>query len=251
MKIQIRLLPNLLLLFFCAAVNFGQTSAETNSSTSSFPGLKNKPYSAESIRETTRTLADGNTITETVKSLEYRDSEGRTRREEVSQIPARPYSLNVINIFDPVGGYGYSLFPANKEVFRTKLSSARPSISIQTPSGRTSTREPLGNRTIEGIDATGMRILTITAPGVIGNEKEIRQVSERWFSDELRLPLLTISDDPRFGKSTTRLINIKRDEPDKSLFEIPADYKIIDREPLRLPTASPTPAKNSDENKKP
>lgn len=59
-----------------------------------------------------------------------------------------------------------------------------------------------------------------------------------------------ISDDPSYGKSTTRLTNIKRDEPDKSLFEIPADYKIIDREPLRFP-AAPPPANETDENKKP
>jgi hypothetical protein len=50
----------------------------------SFDGavVKNAPYSAEAVTETTQTLADGNRISRKTNATLYRDSEGRTRREE-------------------------------------------------------------------------------------------------------------------------------------------------------------------------
>jgi len=54
------------------------------SSEFSFDGgvVKNAPYSAEAITETTQRLADGNRISQKSTATMYRDSEGRTRREE-------------------------------------------------------------------------------------------------------------------------------------------------------------------------
>src|SRR5438874_1375566 len=50
----------------------------------SFDGkvVKNAPYSAEAVTETTQRLVDGNRITNKMTSNMYRDNEGRTRREE-------------------------------------------------------------------------------------------------------------------------------------------------------------------------
>jgi hypothetical protein len=50
----------------------------------SFDGavVKNAPYSADAVTETTQRLADGNRIARKTNSTLYRDSEGRTRREE-------------------------------------------------------------------------------------------------------------------------------------------------------------------------
>src|ERR1039457_5170841 len=45
-------------------------------------GAKNAPFSADVTIESSRTLADGNHIRQTVNSKVYRDSEGRTRREQ-------------------------------------------------------------------------------------------------------------------------------------------------------------------------
>src|SRR5690242_15868312 len=44
--------------------------------------VKGAPYSAEAVTETTQALADGNRISHKNSSVMYRDSEGRTRREE-------------------------------------------------------------------------------------------------------------------------------------------------------------------------
>ncbi len=37
---------------------------------------------------------------------------------------------------------------------------------------------------------------------------------------------MTKTTDPRFGTTTTQLINITRSEPDPSLFQTPADYTV-------------------------
>src|SRR6476620_273497 len=52
--------------------------------TASFGGkvVKGAPYSAEAVTETIQTLGDGNRIVNRISSMLYRDSEGRTRREQ-------------------------------------------------------------------------------------------------------------------------------------------------------------------------
>src|SRR5438876_7997619 len=44
--------------------------------------VRNAPYSADMVTETTQALADGNRIRQTSTARIYRDSEGRTRREQ-------------------------------------------------------------------------------------------------------------------------------------------------------------------------
>jgi hypothetical protein len=89
-------------------------------------------------------------------------------------------------------------------------------------------KEDLGKQTIEGVEAQGTRV-TITIPaGEIGNERPIEIVSERWYSPELQVDVMTRHNDPRTGETTYRLTNINRTEPAKSLFEVPADYTVTE-----------------------
>jgi hypothetical protein len=74
-----------------------------------------KPYSADSVTESTQALADGNRITTTNRARIYRDSEGRTRREQtlggvgVWQAAGEPATIVTIN--DPVKKVSYFLEP--------------------------------------------------------------------------------------------------------------------------------------------
>jgi hypothetical protein len=87
-------------------------------------------------------------------------------------------------------------------------------------------KESLGKQTIDGVEAEGTRT-TVTIPaGHIGNERPIQITSERWYSPELQTVVMTRSSDPFVGDTVYRLTNINRNEPARSLFEIPADYKI-------------------------
>jgi hypothetical protein len=81
------------------------------------PVVKGKPYSARSITESTQTLADGNRITQRNEAVVYRDSEGRTRREQtLSDVgPFRAGEpVTMINIYDPVADKSYVLDPAER-----------------------------------------------------------------------------------------------------------------------------------------
>lgn len=86
--------------------------------------------------------------------------------------------------------------------------------------------ESLGNQTIEGVTAEGTRV-TLTIPaGEIGNTLPIEIVDETWYSSEFQLVVMSKHRDPRSGETTYRLINLSRSEPDRSLFEVPADYTV-------------------------
>jgi hypothetical protein len=45
---------------------------------------------------------------------------------------------------------------------------------------------------------------------------------------------LTRHSDPRVGETTYRLANIGRAEPDRSLFQVPSDYTVQERQSLRM-----------------
>jgi TonB family protein len=91
------------------------------------------------------------------------------------------------------------------------------------PSAKT---ETLGKQNINGIEAEGTRTTVTLAPGEIGNERAIEIVSERWFSPELQMIVMTRHSDPRFGENTYQLIDINRTEPARELFQVPPGYKI-------------------------
>lgn len=86
--------------------------------------------------------------------------------------------------------------------------------------------ESLGKQSIEGVEAEGTRS-TVTFPaGTFGNERPINVVSERWYSPELQMVVMTKHSDPRFGETSYRLTNINRSEPARNLFEVPSDYTL-------------------------
>jgi hypothetical protein len=95
-------------------------------------------------------------------------------------------------------------------------------------------KEQLGKQLIEGVEAEGTRS-TITIPaGDIGNERPIEIVTERWYSPELQLVVMSRHSDPRNGETTYKLTNISRADPAKSLFEVPAGFTVKDMQ-MALP----------------
>jgi hypothetical protein len=88
--------------------------------------------------------------------------------------------------------------------------------------------EDLGTRKMEGVDVHGLRE-TQTIPAEANGGKELTIVDEYWYSEDLRLNMLTIHKDPRTGEQTTTVTQVNRGEPDAAIFEIPSDYKVIHR----------------------
>jgi len=90
--------------------------------------------------------------------------------------------------------------------------------------------ELLGTRDFDGVRADGKRTTRTIPAGAIGNEKPIAIVSERWFSPDLNVVVMTRNLDPRSGETVYRLTNIKRGEPSADLFRVPTDYKVRNEE---------------------
>jgi hypothetical protein len=87
--------------------------------------------------------------------------------------------------------------------------------------------ESLGTEFMEGIAVEGTRTTMTIPAGEIGNERPIHIVSERWFSPDLKVLVMSRQSDPRFGETTYRLTNLNRAEPPAHLFEIPAGFTLV------------------------
>jgi len=261
--------------------------------------VKGAPYSAQAVSESVQTLPGGNRIVRQNTSTIYRDSEGRTRREQTISVvggfsaAGQPAQTTFIN--DPVAGVNYILDSTNRTArkidYSAKMSAERKMVEgmrartegmrAKTIEGSTSQgerittekinieraaadgevrfemrtaaplgapgggavmmarvdskntrKESLGKQTMEGVEVEGSRSITTIPAGEIGNEQPIEIVSERWFSPELQTVVMTRHSDPRMGETTYRLTNINRSEPARSLFEVPADFTIQERETI-------------------
>lgn len=244
--------------------------------------IQGAPYSAESVTEYVRTLADGTRITRRTNAKFARDSQGRTRDEQ--NAPglgpwASREGIKLITIFDPVAKEVYILNEKEKTAQRIKLSGpASVSTSSSSSSGSSTSGsgavrevrverrvqvvqggpvdvagglampgsdilmrrgeargEPLGTQTMEGLQVQGTRTTRTVPAGEMGNDRALVSTEERWESTELKTVVRSTSHDPEFGDTSFRLTNINRSEPAKSLFQVPADYKIEDGpQPLRM-----------------
>ncbi len=253
--------------------------------------VKGAPYSAQAVTESVQTMTDGNRIVNKSTASVYRDSEGRTRREQTLKAIG-PYASGAeapttVFINDPVAGTSYTLDPrsqtarkmsplrfrvthpktaqgdaksadvkeaearhregvaqvvlerspasgADQYKIAVEASSADSRRNLETgvamglynAHNRTARTESLGKQNIGGVEAEGTRN-TITIPaGEIGNERPIEIVSERWYSPELQLIIMTRHTDPRFGENSYQLTNINRSEPARELFEVPPGYSV-------------------------
>ncbi len=205
--------------------------------------VKGVPFSAETITEFRQTLGDGNIIERTSRGAIYRDSEGRTRREQ--PLSAGPGALGavpeqVIIIRDPVAGIAWTLNPGNKTALRTRnIGQMRhaPEVNAdaRTPAQQLETirhepgstqEENLGTQVVSGVQAHGSRVTTTLPTGVVGNVRPIEIVTERWYSPQLQTTVRTRRTDPRAGDFSFELTNIRQGDPSPSLFQVPPDYEI-------------------------
>jgi hypothetical protein len=196
--------------------------------------VKGAPYSAQAVLESTQTLSDGTHITRKSTASIYRDGEGRTRREQTMDAIG-PFAVSgdaprMISINDPISGTNYILDPRNKTARKMSGRGGPPPHHEPPPSSESKT-ESLGKQTIEGVEVEGTRS-TVTIPaGQIGNDRTIEILSERWYSSALQAVVLSKHKDPRMGETVYRLTNINRGEPARSLFEVPSDYRVEERNP--------------------
>jgi hypothetical protein len=199
--------------------------------------VKGSPFSAQVVIENVQTLADGTKLTRKTTGSLYRDGEGRTRREQEMGFmgPFAPTgdAPHLVFISDPVGGNNYALNPVDKTARKMRPFNGEPPPPNEQPQqpGMQAKSETLTKQVMEGVEVEGTRS-TVTIPiGQIGNNNPLEIVSERWYSPDLQIAVMTKHSDPRWGVMTYRLTNIKREEPPHSLFTVPSDYRIEENFP--------------------
>ena len=194
------------------------------------------PFSATAVTQMQQTLADGNQISRTESMKISRDSQGRVRTEIT--MPARPGSTGqahtMISIFDPVAGTATHLNADRQTAEKMTLPQRRSGDSTRPPrparaDGPQMVKTDLGSQTVNGLAATGARMVETIPAGAFGNQQPIEVVREVWTSAELGVPVMVKVTDPRSGTRTMQLTNIVRSEPEPSLFQVPAAYKITTR----------------------
>lgn len=101
--------------------------------------IKGAPYSADAVTETTQVLSDGNRIVNRSTATLYRDSEGRTRREQtlksIGGVTSGALPLQTITISDPVAGVSYSLDPGSRTAHKNPMGSFTFQRSVAGPGG--------------------------------------------------------------------------------------------------------------------
>jgi hypothetical protein len=230
------------------------------------------PLTAVIVTTRDTTLADGNTIHHESQSTIYRDSEGRVRREVGIDL-ATPATGNVkrnfITINDPVAGKRYMLNPDNKTAHLMPPRGAHHANRVGDPNANLApgpagpggpggpgevTNEPLDPKNVNDVQAAallarfapveGVRVTRTIPQGAIGNANPIVVVTERWYSPDLQMVVLTTHTDPMMGTVTAKLTSVVRGDPDPmgklGLFQIPSDYKVETGKP-NGPPFSPKP----------
>ena len=203
------------------------------------PVVAGAPYSAEAVTTLKLTMFDGTKFDQTLTAKMFRDSAGRMRHEQtISGLggldPSGQALLNIIVIVDPVGNAVYTLYPTEKTAMKVSLppGSLVPAVApapAAAPPGTPGVKEEaLGTKQIDGLNATGKRTTVSIPAGQLGNDRAILVTDERWESTDLKIVIQSHYYNPMSGDVDYKVTNIKRAEPDKALFTVPLDYKIMD-----------------------
>jgi hypothetical protein len=199
-----------------------------------------KPYSATQVTHSQQTLANGSHIDRTIANLVWQDDQGRFRTEIKDN--------HRVVIQDNVAMVAYALDMEQKTVRKTEMRPVGPAarkiagdVSPVEEARAMARRSPnhvvedLGSQFINGVSALGVRITTTIPVGAIGNDQELKSVTERWYSNDIHALVKTVTTDPRTGVNTNELTNIVRAAPDPALFQVPAGFIVITAENAPLP----------------
>jgi hypothetical protein len=197
--------------------------------------IPNAPFLAVVTTQGTRILEDGTVLNQRTFSAIARDHQGRIFNEQrpwVAVSDTNDPPILTIHIYDPQTRQNTFLRPQDKTAWQNTVNhppATRPP-ALGGPAGPYVKEEDLGTRRMEGVDCHGTRDTQTIPADAIGG-KELKLVDEVWYSDDLRLNMLVIHDDPRTGEQTTTVTQVNRGEPDPAIFAIPTDYKVASRQP--------------------
>ena len=204
------------------------------------PVVTGAAYSADHIVEVPGPPLPGATgVRQMTNERLYRDAEGRTRAERQPPAPPRPNGLKfppLVEIHDPVAGVAYVLDMEAGVAHRVAMDPAPATRGpVSSPPPRVTSLPPaqgpgvedLGDQVMEGLVVHGTRrTVTLHPPPGRGDGTPSVQVTETWYSPDLRLDILIKTTSS--SVTTQKCVNISRDEPSTLLFQPPAEFRIVD-----------------------
>jgi hypothetical protein len=208
------------------------------------------PYSGVRVVQHVMIFPDGNRKEEGSSTKEWRDSEGRSRKDVTwTENDSINGVVTVCVIEDPVSlvRYIWKVATAQKTVVTethykmegqvTEVWPHAPDHKIEPKPGVTivtlrpqqnlnadSNDKTLGPEYINGVYATGTRSVEAILPGRGGNETDhpVNRVDEFWMAPDLGMVVKTFLDDGSGFTERSELKNIDRSEPELSVFLPPA-----------------------------
>jgi hypothetical protein len=246
MRIESKVVLAAFLMASLALPVFAQAPARPTRSTIKPMPNGQTPFTAEFKTTTVKTLANGSTITREGSEVQAADSHGRTVTSTSTEQPSGDMTTYTF-VSDPAAGTRTSWTTPGQQAMVVSTHPAAGANCAQRaqqnpPNAlrRTSTTEDLGTETIEGVEAHGRRITTTTPAGMVGNSEPLVSTHEVWSATSIKpfsLVLRQVDDDPQGGKTTREATRVSLSEPDASLFQPPAGYEAVARDPA--PAACP------------
>lgn len=191
------------------------------------------PFTAIAEIESTLSLQNGTIVVKKTINNIARDSAGRIYNERRRMMPSSftgtPQLLR-FHIYDPSTRQNTFLDPfthlAHQSIFTGPDSTLDPVKGV--PGIEV---EDLGTNVMENLLTQGKRMSRTISAKSSGTGKEIVVTDEYWYSDDLRLNMLVVHDDPRTGQQRVAITKLNREEPPETVFQVPAGYRVVDENP--------------------
>jgi len=126
--------------------------------------VKGAPYSAQAVTESVQNLSDGNRIVNKSTSAIYRDSEGRTRREQtlrtIGGFANSGDAPQTVFINDPVAGTSYTLDPRSRTARKMPPMNFKFEFKVPGPPGEKGEKKvvPLGPPQVGSVERQQIEI---------------------------------------------------------------------------------------------
>jgi TonB family protein len=192
------------------------------------PAIPGLPFTAKVELEMVSDVP-GYQSTHSTYMIVARDSKGRTRNESRNWIDSAkgvdPLPT-LIEIYDPTSKVRTDIYPEKKLAVGWVAGDKAPSKSPKSKDAQPKiSAEDLGTDTLQGLPVHGVRIHKVL-PADLKFPHLTPEVIEYWYSDDLKINLLTKFSSSQFGVRTIRVTDLQRQEPDASLMAAPKDYKL-------------------------
>jgi len=198
------------------------------------PLVTGQPFHAKIAVHIHRQLPDGTVVDQKYYTLVARDSAGREHREAHDPISADsdldPPLIRTV-VYDPKTALITNCYPEQR--ICREFSFDPTQHPLDEPVGPSSdgksvlTREDLGKKTIDGLEAIGTRETRTFSPGAFGNDKPVAVVKEIWYSPQLQFNLSVTRLDPRNGRQKLEVTDLKLGEPGPEWFATPDGYRLV------------------------